>query len=122
MNGRWVGRALVAIGLIHSGLGVVAFSDTWTTLLAEGLWNTVNLQPDREAHFWFVTFGVVVVFLGLTVRHLEREGWPLPHRFGWWLTLLVVPAVVIMPISGWWALFIPAGLALARREGEPARA
>ena len=68
----WIGKSIVAIGVIHSIFGFVAFRSTIGTLLGEGLFNTVNQQSDREAVFWFLVTGFALLIVGALVNWIER--------------------------------------------------
>ena len=69
----WIGRWLLAVGLIHLSFGLVFMHDTLGLLWSEGLWNTVNGQPVREAVFWFFCTGIVLLIVGALVHQAEAE-------------------------------------------------
>jgi hypothetical protein len=114
---RWIGRWLFAVGVIHSLVGVFAARRTLATLVDEGLLNTVNGQPDREAAFWFLCTGALLMVVAVLVDALERRGLPVPVFATLALLMLVVLSVVVMPLSGVWLLLPPvAGLILRSRR------
>lgn len=107
----WIGKSVIAIGLIHSGFGLVVFRDILAVVAAEGLLNTVNGQPDRERAFWFLFTGLVWLILGGLVDWLERRGDALPAFLAWTFLVMTAVGVLIMPLSGFWLLWVPtAGL------------
>lgn len=110
----WIGKFLIAVGIIHVIFGVVVFHGTLRVIAAEGLFKTVNGQPDRELAFWFIAFGAVVILLGGLADWCESQGAGLPRRFGWSLLALTILVVVIMPISGGWLLLAPSIGAITR--------
>ena len=103
----WIGRWLVAVGVIHLSFGLVFMHDTLALLWSEGLWNTVNGQPVREAVFWFLCTGIVLLVVGVLVNQAERSGVAIPRFVTWTFVGLVVVGVVVMPISGIWLLIPP---------------
>lgn len=118
---NWIGTSLIGIGTVHTVLGLVFFQPTLAELWAEGLFNTVNQQPMREACFWFLFGGVMMVILGAFIRWVEKLGHPLPLHFGWMLFALAAAVVFIMPISGGWLMFVPAiGIFLKKRKSVKA--
>lgn len=116
---RWIGRTLVAIGLLHTVFGVVAFRSVWEALFQEGLLNTVNRQPLREAAYWFLFFGFVLLLLGALIDWCEAQQSRLPAFLGWGLLAMTLVGVVVMPISGMWLALIPT-VGLIRQQTAPA--
>lgn len=114
----WIGKWLFAVGVIHSLLGLVFARSTLATLMNEGLFNTVNGQPDREAAFWFLCTGFLVLVAGVLVDLLERRGLAIPVFVTLGFLMLTVLGAVVMPLSGIW-LFAPpvAGMILRSRRG-----
>ena len=105
---RWIGRSIIAIGLLHSVFGLVGFSTIWAVLINEGIFNTVDGQPAREAAFWFLFSGFFMLLLGALVDWYESKEIALPPFFGWGLLTIALIGVVVMPISGFWLILIPA--------------
>ncbi len=103
----WIGRSIVGIGVIHTVFGLVFMRSTLLILWNERLLNTVNGQPPREATFWFLYAGLLMILLGSLINRLERNGLAIPPLFVWSLFALTVIGVVVMPISGLWLLGAP---------------
>lgn len=118
---RWIGRWILAVGLIHCTFGLVVFRATWRALVSEGLVNTVNGQPEREFPFWFLAFGLFAILFGALVDWLEARGVGLPAFVGWGLLAMTAIFLVVMPISGVWLLIPPVvgALRAGRRTSEP---
>ena len=112
----WIGKWLFAVGVIHLSFGLVFMHDTLGLLWAEGLWNTVNGQPPREAVFWFLCTGIMMLIVGVLVYQVERQRLAIPLFVTWSFVVLTVIGVFVMPISGIW-LLIPAvaGMVIRRR-------
>lgn len=111
---RWIGRAVMAIGVLHTVVGVSMFRSTLGDVFAEGLVNTVHGQPVREFAFWFVFFGFLGILLGALVDWCEQVPQPLPSFLGFGLLAIAILCVTIMPASGGWLLVPPAVGALLR--------
>jgi uncharacterized membrane protein YjfL (UPF0719 family) len=113
----WIGRVMIAIGIIHTVTGLFIFKSVLLQLLSEGLVNTVNGEWDREAAFWFLFSGFMMMLVGGLVHRAEQEYRSLPSFFSWGLLGMVVLALCIMPASGWWVFLIPlAGLFWRQRK------
>ena len=115
---RWIGRTLLAIGLLHTAFGLVVFSSVWAALLREGLLNTVDRQPMRAAAYWFLFFGFVLLLLGALVDWCEAQGITLPAFLGWGLLAMTVVGVAVTPITGMWLALIPV-VGLLRQQAVP---
>jgi len=105
---RWVGLWIVGVGVVHTGYGLVFQSWVFRELFDDGLFNTVNGQPEREFAFWFMFFGFLAIVLGFVIDWIERQCLRLPRYLGWSLLGLTGVLVFIMPISGGWLLAPPA--------------
>ncbi|UOQ52553.1 DUF6463 family protein [Hymenobacter cellulosivorans] len=116
---RWIGRTLIGIGLLHTVFAIMVFSPIWAALVREGLLNTVNRQLQREAAYWFLFFGFVVLLLGALIDWCEAQGSRLPAFLGWGLLAMTVVGVAVMPVSGMWLALIPA-IGLIRQQTAPA--
>jgi hypothetical protein len=103
----WIGKSLIGIGIIHSLFGFAVFSAIISVLISEGLFNTVNSQPDRERVFWFLFTGFAWIIVGILIDWLEINSSRLPSFLGWAFLAMTVIGVFIMPISGIWLFFGP---------------
>jgi len=110
----WIGKFIFIIGLIHTILGFLFFRSVLSTIIREGLVNTVNGQMDRELTFWFIAFGIFSMIFGWFVDWVERQKIPFPRFLGWSLLLFTIILLVIMPISGGWLLLVPSIGAIRR--------
>jgi hypothetical protein len=115
----WIGKWLFGVGVIHLSFGLSFMHDTLALLWSEGLWNTVNGQPPREAVFWFLCTGVVLLIVGVLVNQVECEGIGIPRFVTWTFAGLVMVGVVVMPISGIWLLIPPVvGMMIRSRKAS----
>lgn len=118
----WIGKWLFAVGVIHLSFGVIFMHTTLALLWSEGLVNTVNGQPRREAVFWFLCAGIMLLLVGVLVNQAEREGLAIPRFVTWSIAALTLIGVVVMPISGIWLLIPPAaGMVFRRRQSTDKR-
>jgi hypothetical protein len=112
-----VGTMLLGTGVLHTLVGVLAYRQPLLDILGAGQWMSVTGHRGREAAFWFLLFGVVLMMLGQFVRWALRRAGTLPASLGWSLLALGLLGVAFMPDSGFW-LVLPQGwmvLAIARR-------
>lgn len=117
----WIGKWLFAVGVIHSLFGFLFMRNTLVVLWSEGLLNTVNGQPAREAVFWFLCTGLLLLIVGVLVDRAEKHRLAMPPFVTWSFAVLTIIGVVVMPISGIWLLIPPAaGMVFRRRQPEDA--
>jgi hypothetical protein len=104
----WIGKTIIAIGVLHTLVGVFAFRTRLGDFLHEGLVNSVEGSAEREYAFWFLVCGIVWTILGAVVNWAERTGLPFPRFLGWAIFFFASAVVVMMPASGAWLLLVPA--------------
>lgn len=112
---KWIGISIILIGILHLSVGLIFIGHIGLQLLQEGLFNTVNGEPMREAFFWFMFGGLTMIIIGKLVGWYEEQEIDIPHFVGWSLLSLSLLVVIVMPISGGWLMLIPA-TALLRRN------
>ena len=111
---RWVGRYLIAVGLLHTAAGIVLYRQPLAAIIRAGGWNSVDPHFDRNTAFWFLVAGILFMLIGGLVDWLESQHLRPPGFLGYGLAALAAVAVFLMPLSGFW-LFFPAAAALSRR-------
>lgn len=114
----WKGKTIILIGIIHLIYGFAVFRDVIFQIISEGFFNTVQEQPLKNAAFWFIFFGFLVVILGFLVNYLERLSIALPSFLGWSLLGVTCLLVAIMPVSGAWAILLPAVGLIYQKQAE----
>jgi len=110
---RYVGPALIVIGVVHLVYFAVHWSDRYAGIARAGVVNTVDGDDAREAAFWTLWFGVLVLTVGQLLRWIEARLGTVPAFPGWMLLVIGVGGGVLMPLSPFW-LVVPLGLALLR--------
>ena len=106
---EWIGKSLLGIGMLHTLVGVVLLLPlVGGELLSDGVFNTINGQPKREAFLWFLFAGFLLMTLGGLINFMEKTGQPLPDFLGWTLLSITVFALILSPLSGVWLILIPA--------------
>lgn len=119
---RFVGEVLIGVGIIHTTLGVALLSELLVTIAREGVFNTVGGNVERQLTVWYLVGGAAMVLIGLFARWAQRQTGTLPAVLGWGLLGIGGAGVVLMPLSGFWAIIIAAVLALiASRRGDARR-
>lgn len=121
---RAVGEFQMAIGALHTLVGILLFREQLAAIGRDGVGNAVDPHADRQAAFWFLTSGALIVTSGQLARWAQRRTGMLPAAFGWNTLAIGVAGVVVMPISGFWLVIAQALFALAasRRGGAGAAA
>ena len=118
---RWVGKTLVLIGILHSLFGLVFMGPVLKELASDGLVNTVNGQPEREAVFWFLYTGFALILLGAVVDWIEARHAVVPLFLAWALLASTLVALVVMPASGFWLLLVPVAGMFTHRKSSQAK-
>jgi len=110
---RSIGPALVAIGIGHAACTLLLFPDGIAAITARGVAGAITLEAPREAQaaFWFGLFAPALVFMGWVASHaLAVRDRTLHEVLAWFLFATAVVGVVVMPVSGFWAVL---GVSLA---------
>ena len=118
---RFGGHVLTAIGGLHLAVGSLAYARPLAAIGRDGFVNAVDGHVDRDAAFWFLMTGVLLVLLGQLVRWAQRRLGTLPAFLGWSLLALAAVGAILMPFSGFWLLLVAAVLALAAARARDAR-
>ncbi|HYF62172.1 MAG TPA: DUF6463 family protein [Herpetosiphonaceae bacterium] len=114
---KHVGTMLLATGMLHTAVGLWHYRQPLLAILGAGRWMSVTGDSGREAAFWFILFGVVLMMFGQFVRWALRHAGTLPASLGWSLLALGLLGVAFMPDSGFWLVLPQAWLALAIARG-----
>ena len=116
---NWIGKFIFGIGVLHSLVGFIFLTPLVVSeLLADGLFNSINGQPKREAFLWFLTSGFFMLIIGGMLNFMEQEGYAIPKFLGWALLATTTFVLFLSPISGGWLLFVPAiALIIKNRKG-----
>jgi Family of unknown function (DUF6463) len=101
------GPLLMAIGALDLVYVLVFHSRQLAAIARDGFFDAVEIGPahlDREVAFWHLTFGITVLILGGLVRWTQSRTGTLPAFLGWSLLALGFFGVVLVPVSGFWAI------------------
>lgn len=119
---RLVGPLLMATGVLHLLVGPILYPRPLAAIAQDGFLGAVDLDParfDREAAFWFMVIGVMLLILGGLVHWAQAQTGTLPVFLGWSVLALGVGGVILMPASGFWLAILQAVLLLVvARQGR----
>lgn len=115
---RYAGPALIVIGIAHILFFAVLHADRWAAIARDGLFNTVDGDDKREAAFWAICGGPLLLTVGYLVRFVQTRLGTVPAFPGWVFLGMGLVGGVLMPVSPFW-LFVPIGLSILR-PGRPA--
>jgi hypothetical protein len=102
---------------IHNIVGVMIGYQIFGEMFREGLFNTVVIQHDRNAAFWFLFSGFALMLIGALVDWCEKNVGFLPRFLAWSFLAMTVSGAFVMPQSGFWLLFVPTiGLMVRNRK------
>ena len=103
------GNLLIATGILHNMVGFVMGWSVLTDIARSGFINSINNEMDRNAIFWFLFTGFMIIMMGKLMQDYLKAGWPLPKWLGISLLVLSVIGCIMMPLSGFW-LVVPQAL------------
>ena len=110
---RYVGPAVMLIGIAHLIVVSVLFSDRYAGIVRDGLFNTVDRDDKREAAFWTMWFGVLLLTVGYLIRFVQAHLGTVPALPGWVLLVTGLGGGILLPASPFW-LLVPLGLFILR--------
>lgn len=97
------GYLLIATGMIHNTIGILFGHKHLAEIAQAGFFNAVSSDIYREAIFWFLFSGFLMLLIGQLFLSMRT---PIPAAVGWNLLILSIVGAVLMPVSGFW-LIIP---------------
>lgn len=109
---RFTGHSLIAVGALHTLVGIMSFGRPLAGIARDGMFNAVDPHPERQAAFWFLLTGALLVVLGQSTRWAQRRTGTVPGSLGTSLLVISLAGVVLMPVSGFWLLLPSAFLTL----------
>jgi hypothetical protein len=104
-----IGNLLIATGILHNVIGFVMGWSVLTEIIKSGFINSINEQMDRNAIFWFLFGGFMMIILGKLVQDCLDRDVQLPRWLGVSLLVLSLTGGIMMPASGFW-LVVPQAL------------
>lgn len=115
------GNILIATGILHNVFGVVIGWPILVEMVRSGFVNSVTNEHNRNATFWFLFGGFMMIMLGRLMQNCIDAGWLLPKWLGVSLLILSLIGCLMMPASGFW-LVIPQALLILnvnkKRRGQ----
>jgi hypothetical protein len=95
----------MATGVLHVVVGIILGKDILALIAADGWFNALQEQYDRNYIFWFLLSGFGFIPLGyLGHRYITELQRGLPHGVGWLLLILTLVCCMLIPVSGCWLL------------------
>ncbi len=111
-----LGPALVLIGVGHAVCTLILFPDGIAAIVGGGVAGAISLDSPGEAKaaFWFGLFAPALVFMGWLASHALVAGdRALLGLLAWFLVGTALVGIVVMPVSGFWAVLV-VGLLMLR--------
>ncbi|WP_077594496.1 DUF6463 family protein [Polaromonas sp. A23] len=115
---RWIGRWIMAVGVVHMPVAMVKHHAAWVDILGAGVFDVVAGDVARGHAAWFLIAGLLLLVVGALVDSLEKAHVPPPLPMGAGMLLVVGLVLLLMPRSGTW-LLLPPALALLGRAFRP---
>lgn len=102
------GNLLIAIGVLHNLIGFTMGWGVLSEIARSGFVNSINQEMDRNAIFWFLFCGFMLMIIGKMIQEKLQEDGRVPRWLGMSLLSLAGVGVVMMPLSGIWLVLPPA--------------
>lgn len=106
---EWTGYFVIAIGVIHTLVGVIvpSFRKAIYDVMRLGYVNRVHPHMSRYAAMFFFIMGFWWIPLGHLMISFNCMQGTVPHYLGWYFIGLATVSVAAIPKSGFWAFYIP---------------
>lgn len=104
---------IVVGGGVHVLLFAVLYAERYAGMVRDGLVDTVDGDDQREAAFWTMGFGLLLLAVGSLLHAVQSRLGALPALPGWIFLVLGLGGGVLMPFSPFW-LGVPVGLSILR--------
>ena len=114
------GNLLIATGILHNVIGFAMGWNVLTEIVRSGFVNSIKNEMDRNAIFWFLFAGFMMIALGKLMQDWLDADWLLPKWLGLSLLFLSLIGCIMMPASGFW-LVIPQALLIISTHGKRRR-
>ena len=102
------GWLLMAISALHATFGLWVGRRAVLAMARDGFVNAVNPHPDRALVFWFLLMSPLLWIVGRLALWLASEGRRPPAWLGRSLLGLALVGAVLIPVSGFWLILLPA--------------
>lgn len=107
---KFSGHLLIGTGILHNTIGLFIGWDVLKAIFESGVVNSINNEMDRNAVFWFLFSGFMMMLFGqLITDYIKENTKPISKSLGVYLLLLTVIGCIMMPVSGFW-LVLPQAL------------
>ena len=102
------GWLLMAVAVLHAVFGLWVGRRALLAMARDGFVNAVDPHPDRTLVFWFLLMSPFLWIVGRLALWLASEGRQPPVWLGRSLLALALICAVLMPVSGFWLILLPA--------------
>ena len=120
------GKILILIGVGHTLASLLPsfFLNQWREFSSAFFFNVsphvlsgplAVISFEKEAAFWFVSWGILLVFFGLALDHIEKSSGQVPKtlRVSWFI--FSVLSSIMLPVSGFPILVLPQSIRMLVR-------
>lgn len=116
---KYSGIFMILTAIIHNIVGFVMGWSVLQDIVKDGFVNTVNEQMDRNAIFWFLFSGFIMLLVGMMMQNMIRENQkPVPNYIAYYLLVISVIGCIMMPASGFWIVLPQCAIIIFSRKEE----
>ena len=102
----WISKWLIFVSIGHTVVGFLLFGNTYKEMFLNGLYKTVNSEMTAAAS-WFLLFGFLLFIVSLLIAVIEKcDTLEVPNSIALALFILTTIGVILMPISGFWLVYL----------------
>lgn len=117
----WIGRWTIFVAIGHTAVGLLVGGAVVLGVVRRGVFDAVGQDPMTGMVVWFLLFGAVLALLGMAITALERsERFESARSLAIGIMLLTTLGVVLMPVSGFWLMYVAVFGLLRRAPQTPA--
>lgn len=124
----WIGRWTIFVAIGHTVVGLLVCGRVALGIVERGVINAMGNNPMTGFVVWFLLFGAVLALLGMAITALERGAqFESARSLAIGIMLLTTLGVVLMPVSGFWLMYLTvfgllrrgSGMSLPRLQPQP---
>ena len=110
MDESWIGYFIIVIASTHTAFVFITpqLRTPLFTVFKAGFFNKVDPHIDRYGAVFFLLMGFWWFLIGFLLIWMHEQVGFIPNFVGWFLLILNLFTVAMIPKSGFWSFLVPA--------------